>query len=127
MIFFQIIGYVLYAILLFITITWVYGVRVKPLAYPTVLTSLYFLIASIVFSLIGINKIHLLWVIPLIYLSSFLNIVLIQTPIISIPLRIICDIYASILRIGVNKARLDKERISDARLSVENWVEKQKK
>jgi len=127
MIFFQIVGYVLYAILLFITITWIYGVRVKPLAYPTVLTSLYFLVASIVFSLIGINKIHLLWVIPLVYFSSFLNMVLFQTPIISIPLRIICDIYASILRIGVDRAKQEREKIRDAQLSVENWAGKQKK
>lgn len=96
----QMIGYILYAILLFITVVWAYGIRIKPVVYPTILTGFYFLVALLVFSLSAINKIHLIWVIPFIYIVSFINVFLIQVPTISIPLKIICDIYASIIRIG---------------------------
>ncbi len=123
----QIVGYILYAILIFITITWAYGVRVKPLVYSTVLSSLSFLITAIVFSLTEINKIHLLWVIPIVYLGAFLNITLMQIPIISTLLRIICDIYTSILMIGIDKAKLERKKIIDARFFVEELAAKNKK
>jgi len=123
----QIVGYILYAILIFITITWAYGVRVKPLVYPTVLSSLYFLITAIVFSLTEISKIHLLWVMPLVYLGAFLNITLMQIPIISTLLKIICDIYASILRIGIDKAKIERKKIIDTRSFIEEWAAKHKK
>lgn len=96
----QIIGYILYALLLVITIVWALGIRIKPVVCPTVITGFFFLIVSFVFSFVGINKIHLVWVIPLIYLSSFVSIYFIQKPIISTILKIICNVYASILRIG---------------------------
>ncbi len=96
----QIISYILYAILLFITIMWALGIRIKPVVCPTVITGFYFLVVSLIFSFTEINKIHLVWIIPLIYLSSFVSIYLIQRPVISTLLKIICSIYAGILRIG---------------------------
>ena len=96
----QMIGYILYALLLVITIVWALGIRIKPVVCPTVITGLFFLIASFVFSFVEINKIHLAWVIPLIYLSSFISIYFIQKPIISTILKFICNLYAGILRIG---------------------------
>jgi len=74
------------------------GVRIKPVVYPTVLSSLYFAVVSAIFSFNEINSIHLAWIIPLLYVCALINIIIIQIPIISILLKLICDIYAGLLR-----------------------------
>ncbi|MBU4347260.1 hypothetical protein KKF23_01725 [Patescibacteria group bacterium] len=109
----EILGYILYAILLFITVVWMFGVRKKAdVLYPTVLSSLYFLITSIVLPLYNINLLHILWIGPLIYILAItLNpLLLTNIPLISNLLRLICNIYVSIVRVGVDKNKMEQER-----------------
>ncbi len=122
----QIIGYILYGILLFITVGWIYGVRVKPIIYPTILTSIYFLITLLIFSFSDTNKIHLIWVVPIIFISGFFNVRLLFIPIISVTLKIICDVYTEIIRIGIDKDKMYQTQIKNTRELVEDWAERQK-
>jgi len=101
--FLEILGYICYFILLFITFVWMLGVRYKTdVIYPTVLGSIYFLILSIVFPLAEINYLHLLWLMPLVYFMTLLNthIWVYRIPLVTTLLSHICDIYTAILRIG---------------------------
>ena len=100
-----IMGYVFYAILLSITIWLIYKVRVKPVVYPVVLTSLCFSIILIFFSLFGINKLNLFWVMPLVYFLGALNAkffsnLYLSTSMLWELVKFICDKYVDIIRIG---------------------------
>lgn len=101
--FLEILGYICYFILLFITFGWMLGIRYKTdIIYPTVLGSIYFLILSIVFPLVEINYLHLLWLMPLVYFMTLLNgyIWAYRIPFVTTLLSLICDTYTTMLRIG---------------------------
>ncbi len=103
----EILGYICYAILIFITIGWMLGVRYTHPVYPTILTSIYFVILSIAVPLAGINYLHLLWLIPLVYFMGLLNICIwaYEIPFVTKLLNFICNIYINILRIRIGKRR----------------------
>ncbi len=101
--FLVVLGYICYAILLFITVVWMLGVRYKTdVIYPTILGSIYFVTLSIIFPLAGINHLHLLWLIPLVYFMTLLNTYIwaYRIPFVTTILSFICDTYTAILRIG---------------------------
>ncbi|MFA4833784.1 MAG: hypothetical protein WC619_02970 [Patescibacteria group bacterium] len=124
----EILGYILYAILLFVTAVWMYGVRKKvDVMYPTVLGSIYFVIVSIIFPLYNINFLHILWVGPLIYISIItINTLffIIKIPLIYDLLRFICDLYTSILRIGLDKNKIKHQQEKLDKEFVENYFKK---
>ena len=104
----QIIGNILYSVLLLITLGFGLGVRAKKdVVYPTVLMSFYFSVTALVFTFMDINKLHLAWIISVIYASTFtgLNVKIFshQTPFISNILRDIMDSYAAVVRLGSKK------------------------
>ena len=108
----QIIGWILYGVLLFLTVGWMMGVRYKAdVIYPTVLGSIYFLALSIVVPLVGINKVHLLWLLPLVYVMTLGNTYIwaYRVPVISKLLSGVCDIYTSALRVGMRRGEMRRK------------------
>ena len=99
-----IIGYLLYVVLLFLALTWMFGVRVTPAPmYPTILGSFYFTILAITFPFLSDNFLHLLWLIPLGFIVSFVsNIIFIPRLVLLDPLlRGILNVYSGILKLGL--------------------------
>ena len=103
----DIFGYLLYIILIFVTVTWMYGVRIKNIQYTTALGSLYLLVLTIIFPLCGVSFLNILWLAPLgVILSTLFNFILIyKIPVLTILFRIILDAYVSLLRIGLNRKK----------------------
>ena len=123
----QILGYILYGILLFVTFGWMLGVRFKvDVVYPTVLGSIYFLIVSIVVPLAGINYLHLLWLIPVVYFMSLGNICIwaYRIPFVTALLSIICDVYTAMLRIRMNKAEIQRRKELLNKQFIDEWAKK---
>ena len=123
----QIIGYILYFILLFITFGWVLGVRFKSdVGYHTVLGSIYFVVLCILLPLARINYLHLLWLIPLVYLLTLLNIYIwiYRVPLLTTLFSMICDVYTAILRIGMDQAEIRRKRELLNKQFIEEWAKK---
>lgn len=124
---YQILGYILYFILLFITVTWMLGVRFKAdVVYPTVLGSIYFLILTVIVPLVGVNFLNLLWLIPIVYFMTLGNIYLwaYKIPIVTTILSIICDLYTAILRIGMDPAEIKRRREFLDKQFIDEWAKK---
>jgi len=96
------IGYILYGILILITVAWMYGVRAKKTLCGTVLMSLAFLILLLVFTFSGINKIWIALGIPAIYATVIVYpfVFAHRVPILANLLLFICSIYTGVLRLG---------------------------
>lgn len=96
-------GYILYAILIFINFGWIYGVRVtKNVMYPTVLTSFYFFTLFFIFTFGDSNRLWLTLWIPVVFLGNFINLAVFTSriPFLTNFAKLLCDLYAGILRIG---------------------------
>jgi len=125
--FLQILGYILYGILIFITFVWMLGVRKKlGILCPTIMGSLYFLILTIIFTLGDINYLHLAWVIPLVYVFILFNdfFFVVRIPIINEVFRFICQLYSGIIRIGINQERIRKAQELSYKRSIDDWAKK---
>jgi len=104
----HIIGYILYSVLLLITLGFGLGVRAKKdVVYPTVLSSFYFSITALLFTFTEVNKLHLAWIVPVIYVSTFTGLnakfFVRNIPFISNFLRETMDFYAAVVRLGNKK------------------------
>lgn len=114
----EILGLILYGILIFFTVAWLLGVRIKAVGYPTVLGSIYFLIASIFFPLLQINYLHILWLIPAILILIVINARLFaflfvyhRNSLFCNSLCFVMDMYTTILRIGADKNKIKQQQI----------------
>lgn len=110
----QILEYVLYIVLLFITLGWILGVRKKyNIIYPTILGSFLFSLASLILPLLRIDFLHIIWIIPSIFICiliySYLLVCFGKTLVFSF-IHTILNIYTRILRIGVSGEYIEKER-----------------
>ena len=109
------------------TLSWMYGVRIKPVIVFTSLASLTILLATLFFTFVETSKYHLLWVIPLAVLSSrFYAFVIINIPILNTVVITIGKLYTEILRIGMSKEtrnQLYKEYRVDTKNKLEQALE----
>jgi hypothetical protein len=109
----QILGYVAYVVLCFLAVTWTIGVRVKlDAAAPVILGALFFVGSAIILATLGIDKLHALWLIVVGFAVSVLIApVLLNVPLISLPIRILATFFAGIVRVGIpsNKIRAAQE------------------
>jgi len=87
----------------FFTLTWAYGVRVRPVVVGTSLVNLTMLIVVLFFTISEVSKFHLLWSGPLTILSTYFYSNIIVFPIIGSFFIMIGKIYTTILRIGLSK------------------------
>lgn len=115
----EILGYVGYAILCFLAVTWAIGIRVTlDASVATILTALFLVVSVLVIGLAGINKLNSFWIIAAGFLFSSLIAPLVLTfPLVSAPFRLLAGIFAGIMRIGIPKERIKEAQ--DARMQVE--------
>ncbi len=125
----DIIETILLVIAWLLTLTWMYGVRIKPVIVTTSLVNLSMLSVALFFTLTDFSKYHLLWVIPLaIFIGARIFIfIMIHIPILNTLIVTIGKIYTEILRIGVSKdarARLYQEYKSNMKPTLDELVSK---
>jgi len=124
-----IIEIILLVIAWLLTLTWMYGVRIKPVIVTTSLVNLSMLSVTLFFTLANFSKYHLLWVMPLTMFvgARIFTFIMIHVPILNTLIIIIGKIYTEILRIGVSKntkTRLYKEYKSNMKSILDELVSK---
>jgi len=115
-----------------LTLTWMYGVRVKPVTVTTALVNLTMLVVTLFFTFADVSKYHLLWIIPL---TMFVGVriftfIMIHIPILNRLVSTIGKIYTEILRIGVSRntrIRLQQEFETNAKSIIDEWALKKQK
>ena len=115
-----------------LTLTWMYGVRVKPVIVTTALVNLTMLVVTLFFTFADVSKYHLLWIIPL---TMFVGVriftfIMIHIPILNRLVSTIGKIYTEILRIGVSrntKIHLQQEFEANAKSIIDEWALKKQK
>jgi hypothetical protein len=93
----QILGYIGYATLIFMAITWTLGVRLRlGLGIHTILGALFFLVSAIAVGVSGINKLHSWWLLPAGFLFIFLTVAILarRVPILCPLVKLIASVYA---------------------------------
>ena len=128
----EIIEIILLIVAWLITLTWMYGVRVKPIVVTTSLVSLAMLVVSLFFTLTDFSSYHLLWVMPVtmfigarVFVFITLHIPILNTSIVTVG-----KIYTEILRVGIGQSarnRLQQEYETNAKSIIDEWASKNKK
>lgn len=100
--------------ILVFNIGWIYGCRVYAKSkggvnYATVATTMQMTIVTASFALTDLNKLHLLWITPLLILSSSLNLLLFTIPFIGHLYFAIVRIFARVITFYVIKKPVSKE------------------
>ena len=106
----EILGYIAYTILVFLSFTWALGVRLKlGVGLHTIIGSLFFTFSAIIIPAIKASFLHAIWLIPVGYLLPLIiAYILPRFKILSSPLVFIGSIYAGVLRLGVDKTKIQK-------------------
>lgn len=88
-----------------LTLTWMYGVRVRPVVVTTSLVSLSVLLVTLFFTLTEFPKYHLLWAIPLTMFigARIFLFITVHLPILNTIIITLGKVYTEILRIGIGK------------------------
>lgn len=111
------------------TLTWMYGVRIKPVVVTTSLTNLSMLLAVSLFTFTDFPKYHLLWIMPLtIFIGTRIFVfIMVHIPVLNKIIITLGKIYTEILRIGVGKStrdRLQQEYESNMKSIIDKWASK---
>jgi len=125
----QIVGYIGYAILIFFTLGWTLGVRIKlGVGLPTIMGALFFLFASILLGVLEINKLHSWWLLPFGFIFSLLCnfILLARIPLLSSLVRALGSIYAGIVRFGIPSEKIKAVQIDDTKETVDRIFQDKK-
>lgn len=121
----EILGYIGFGLLVFLALTWVYGVRKELGAgVPTIFGALYFLIAVISIMVTEADKLNTIWIIPLGFILMYL-VVMLSTylPILYAPIKMSVSIFAGIVRIGIPPAKIDKVFEDDIMVLQQQYLE----
>ena len=125
----EILGYVGYAILCFLAVTWTIGVRVKlDAGVPAIFGALFFLVSAVVLAILGLSKLHSLWIIAVGFaVSALIALIALNIPIIFVPFRILASLFAGIVRVGVPSHKIKAAQDAGMRAAIEELAERQSK
>lgn len=96
-------GYIGYAVLLFLAVTWTIGVRVKlDAGVHTIAGTLFFLLSAISLGISGANKLHSFWIIPVGFVFPLLlSLCAVHIPPVFRLFRFLASAFARIVRVGI--------------------------
>jgi hypothetical protein len=122
----QILGYVGFAVLIFLAVTWTIQIRIELGAgVPVMAGTLFFLVAALVLIYSGANKLHSLWIIPagfaLTRFTAYSTIPM--RPIFNV-IRFFASCFAMIVRIGIPSQRIDAALNADDLAAVKRMQRK---
>lgn len=121
----EIFGYVGYAALLTLAVTWTIGVRAKlDAGVNTILGALFFVAGAVWLSTSNADKLHSLWLIPAGFIFAVVTAFAIQAPPLFAPLRLIASLFAAVVRVGIPAERIRAAKDAGLRASAEEWVSK---
>lgn len=121
------IGYLGYTILIFFAVTGIIYIRTKyDAGFWIIFSSLLFIIAAIILPLLKINFLHSLWIVPSIFIITLIipYIFAYDIPVLKHFIKTAGNIYAGIIRIGLDKDMINSKAKELDMEFVENWARK---
>jgi hypothetical protein len=125
----DILGYIGFAVLIFLAVTWTIGVRVKfDAGIPTIAGALFFLAAAIFLGVSGANKLHSLWVVPVGFIFTvLLSLLAVHVPPALSLFKLLASAYASIVRVGIPAAKIKAARDAGLKATIDEWASQMEK
>jgi len=125
----DILGYIGFAVLIFLAVTWTIGVRAKlDAGAHTIIGALFFLVAAIVLGVSGANKLHSLWVIPSGFiLALLLSLLVVHVPPVFSLFRLLASAFASIVRVGIPAEKVKAAQDAGLRATMDEWASQMEK
>lgn len=122
----EILGYIAFAVLIFLAVTWTIGVRTQlDAGTHTIVGALFFLVSALALSIYGISKVHALWLVPVGFVVPFAVVLLgnISRGLL-FPFRVLAGVFANIMRIGIPDERIKAAQEAGLHATVEEWSKK---
>jgi hypothetical protein len=125
----NILGYVGYAVLIFLAATWTLGVRIKlGINMYTIFGALFFLASALIIGISGVNKLHSLWLIPSGYiLPQVISKLAIHISPLFHLIKLLSSGFAMIIRIGVPTSKIKAAQDAASRATVESYISRMDK
>lgn len=119
----EILGYIAFAVLIFLAVTWTIGVRTQlDAGTHTIVGALFFLVSVLVLSISGASKVHALWLVPVGFVVPFAVVFLGSiSRVLLLPFRLVAGVFANIVRIGIPAERIRAAQEAGLRDTVEEW------
>ena len=119
----DILGYIGFAVLIFLAVTWTFGVRTQlDAGTGTVIGALFFLVSALVLAISGASKIHSLWIVPAGFIIPLIVVFIGNiSRLLLLPFRLVAGAFASIVRIGIPAERIRAAQEAGLRATVEEW------
>ncbi len=119
----EILGYIGFAALLLLAVTWTIGVRVRLGAgIGVILGALFFVVAAIVLGVSGANKLHSLWIVPTGFLLSiFIGSLGVYAPAPFQVFRYVAGAFANMVRAGIPAERIKAAQDAADMKAVIDW------
>lgn len=115
-------GIIGYVILCLLAIIWLLGVRTQlGCGIHVILSSLFFVTCAVALPLSGMPFLHAWWMIPAGYAVAFLVAHFFRVPIVWPLLHLVGSLYAGIVRIGIDPARVEAVQAAANWAAVEEW------
>ena len=112
---------------MFFAITWSYGVRKKYNASNwTVFGSFLFTLSAIALPISNFSYVNCLWIIPVIFLLTILipYFYVYKIPIITNIITLLSSLYASLMRIGIDKEIIKRDSEKLNKKFIEDWKQR---
>jgi len=125
----DILGYIGFAVLILLAVTWTIGVRVKlDVGVHTIVGALFFLVAAIILGVSGVNKLHSLWIIPSGFiLALLLSLLAVHVPPVFSLVRLLASAFASIVRVGIPAEKIKAIQDAGLRATIDEWASQMEK
>lgn len=122
----EILGYIGFAVLIFLAVTWTIGVRIKlDAGVQTIIGALFFLVAAVILAVSGANKLHSLWIIPSGFiLALLLSLLAVHVPPIFSLFRFLASVFAGIVRVGIPAEKIRAAQDVGLRATIDEWASK---
>lgn len=119
-------GYIGYAVLVVLAVTWTIGVRMKlDTGINVILGALFFVVGAAWLTLSDADKLHSLWLIPAGYILAVATAYLgAYVPVLHSPFRIVASIFAAFVRVGIPADRIRAAQESGLKAFVDEWFSK---
>lgn len=117
----ELLGYIGFAVLVFLAVTWTIGVRTRLEAGThTIFGALFFVVAVVILSATDISNLHSLWIIPVGFaLAMFSGLLSVHFPPAFQVLRFLASSFANIVRIGIPAERIRAAQVVDMNAQIE--------
>lgn len=119
----EILGYIAFAVLIFLAITWTIGVRTQlDAGTHTIVGALFFLVSVLILFISGASKVHALWLVPVGFVVPFAIVFFGNiSRVFLVPFRLLAGVFASVVRIGIPAERIRAAQEAGLRATGEEW------